>query len=264
MPASAPGRTNTWQVISQGHVCFIRQENDIFFLECGPDLENFWKNYFDLNTDYEKMIASITPDDHYLKAASKAGQGIRILRQDTWEMIITFVISQQKTIPAIRALVEALCSRYGTKIDQFYAFPTPEQLCQASLEDLLALKLGYRAKYIYRLCRDAVAGRLDLAHLSKLDYTAAMEYLTGFYGIGKKVANCVCLFGLHHIDAFPVDTWIEKILNEHYYDAEKYKDLPKARLYDQMITDSFGCYKGYAGVMQQYIFNYERNVIHGK
>lgn len=144
----APGRTNTWQVISQGHVCFIRQENDIFFLECGPDLENFWKNYFDLNTDYEKMIASITPDDHYLKAASKAGQGIRILRQDTWEMIITFVISQQKTIPAIRALVEALCSRYGTKIDQFYAFPTPEQLCQASLEDLLALKLGYRAKYI--------------------------------------------------------------------------------------------------------------------
>lgn len=235
-----------------------------FFLECGPDLENFWKNYFDLNTDYEKMIASITPDDHYLKAASKAGQGIRILRQDTWEMIITFVISQQKTIPAIRALVEALCSRYGTKIDQFYAFPTPEQLCQASLEDLLALKLGYRAKYIYRLCRDAVAGRLDLAHLSKLDYTAAMEYLTGFYGIGKKVANCVCLFGLHHIDAFPVDTWIEKILNEHYYDAEKYKDLPKARLYDQMITDSFGCYKGYAGVMQQYIFNYERNVIHGK
>lgn len=260
----APGRTNTWQVISQGHVCFIRQENDIFFLECGLDLENFWKNYFDLNTDYEKMIASITPDDHYLKAASKAGQGIRILRQDTWEMIITFVISQQKTIPAIRALVEALCSRYGTKIDQFYAFPTPEQLCQASLEDLLALKLGYRAKYIYRLCRDAVAGRLDLAHLSKLDYTAAMEYLTGFYGIGKKVANCVCLFGLHHIDAFPVDTWIEKILNEHYYDAEKYKDLPKARLYDQMITDSFGCYKGYAGVMQQYIFNYERNVIHGK
>ena len=171
-------------------------------------------------------------------------------------MIITFVISQQKTIPAIRALVEALCSRYGTKIDQFYAFPTPEQLCQASLEDLLALKLGYRAKYIYRLCRDAVAGRLDLAHLSKLDYTAAMEYLTGFYGIGKKVANCVCLFGLHHIDAFPVDTWIEKILNEHYYDAEKYKDLPKARLYDQMITDSFGCYKGYAGVMQQYIFNF--------
>lgn len=119
----APGRTNTWQVISQGHVCFIRQENDIFFLECGPDLENFWKNYFDLNTDYEKMIASITPDDHYLKAASKAGQGIRILRQDTWEMIITFVISQQKTIPAIRALVEASAAGMGQRLTSFMHFP---------------------------------------------------------------------------------------------------------------------------------------------
>ena len=119
----APGRTNTWQVISQGHVCFIRQENDIFFLECGPDLENFWKNYFDLNTDYEKMIASITPDDHYLKAASKAGQGIRILRQDTWEMIITFVISQQKTIPAIRAWWKPSAAGMGQRLTSFMHFP---------------------------------------------------------------------------------------------------------------------------------------------
>lgn len=85
------------------------------------------------------------------------------------------------------------------------------------------------------------------AYLSTLDYEAAMDYLTGFYGIGKKVANCVCLFGLHHINAFPVDTWIEKILNEHYYNAAKYKDLPKKKLYDQMITDSFGCYKAMPG-----------------
>ena len=106
-------------------------------------------------------------------------------------MIITFVISQQKTIPAIRALVEALCSRYGTKIDQLYAFPTPEQLCQASLEDLLALKLGYRAKYIYRLCRDAVAGRLDLAHLSKLDYTAAWSILPAFTALARSSQLCL-------------------------------------------------------------------------
>ena len=260
----APDSANTWVVISQGHVCHIRQKNNTFFLDCEPGSKGFWENYFDMDTDYEKMITSIAPGDDYLKAAAKAGKGIRILRQDTWEMIITFVISQQKTIPAIRALVEALCSRYGTKIDHLYTFPTPDQLCQASLEDLLSLKLGYRAKYIYRLCHDAANGRLDLAYLNKLDYTAAMEYLTSFYGIGKKVANCVCLFGLHHIDAFPVDTWIEKILKEHYYDAKKYKDLPKTRLYDQMIADSFGHYKGYAGVMQQYIFNYERNVVYGK
>ena len=256
---------NTYELVAGDKYLKISQAGSIVNFYCS-DVEFicYWVPYFDIDSDYGRYIEKVNPRDTYLSAAVQCGNGIRILRQDLWEMIITFVISQQKTIPAIRALVEALCSRYGTKIDQFYAFPTPEQLCQASLEDLLALKLGYRAKYIYRLCRDAVAGRLDLAHLSKLDYTAAMEYLTGFYGIGKKVANCVCLFGLHHIDAFPVDTWIEKILNEHYYDAEKYKDLPKARLYDQMITDSFGCYKGYAGVMQQYIFNYERNVIHGK
>ena len=165
---------DTWQVISQGNVCLIRQENDTFFLECEPELEDFWKNYFDLNTDYEKMVAAIKPEDHYLMAAAQAGKGIRILRQDTWEMIITFVISQQKTIPAIRSLVEALCSRYGTRTRSFYSFPSPDQLCQASFDDLLALKLGYRAKYIYRLCQDAAKGNLDLNYLSKLDYAASM------------------------------------------------------------------------------------------
>ena len=134
-----------------------------------------------MDTDYEQMIASVAPDDHYLKAAAKAGKGIRILRQDTWGDDHYLCYFPAKDIPAIRALVEALCSRYGTKLlftddtcdtendtnchQKLYAFPTPEQLCQASFEDLLALKLGcYRAKYIYRLLsRDATDGHLDLA-----------------------------------------------------------------------------------------------------
>ena len=190
-------------------------------------------------------------------------------------MIITFVISQQKTIPAIRSLVEALCRNYGTHIERTlpassklseagpspFAFPAPEQLSRASLDDLLALKLGYRAKYIHRLCQDALEGSLNLDLLSSQNYKEAIDYLTSFYGIGKKVANCVCLFGLHHIDAFPVDTWIQKILMEHYFDEKKYRRIPKSQLFDRIIEDSFGCYPGYAGVMQQYIFNYERNVI---
>ena len=129
------------------------------------------------------------------------------------------------------------------------------------MDDLLALKLGYRAKYIHRLCQDALEGSLNLDLLSSQNYKEAIDYLTGFYGIGKKVANCVCLFGLHHIDAFPVDTWIQKILMEHYFDEKKYRRIPKSQLFDRIIEDSFGCYPGYAGVMQQYIFNYERNVI---
>ena len=145
-----------------------------------------------------------------------------------------------------------------------HAFPTPEQLAEASLEELQALKLGYRAKYIHRLCQDAVSGRLDLHRLASLDYAGAMEYLTGFYGIGKKVANCVCLFGLHHIGAFPVDTWIEKILMEQYYDKRKYRRTPKTRLNDTIVQDVFGRYEGCAGIMQQYIFHFERNVLNGK
>ena len=211
-------------------------------------------------------------------------------------MIITFVISQQKTIPKIRQLVEALCTSYGAPVSsslnngamvnhdpinaapgggihgkgpeafaaktntgqRLFSFPSPKELSRASLDELKELKLGYRAKYIYQLCQDAVSGALDLALLDTMDYGTALGYLTGFYGIGKKVANCVCLFGLHHIGAFPVDTWIEKILMAQYYDKRKYRRTPKTCLCDTIVKDVFGQYGGCAGVMQQYIFYYER------
>lgn len=272
MPGKKPG---LWSAISQGTLLSIRQSGSLFTLECEETALEYWLSYFDVPADYQAMIDSIHPEDTYLLSAAKAGSGIRILRQDPWEMIITFVISQQKTIPAIRSLVETLCRNYGTPIEPSsaaysqlssdgpspFAFPTPEQLSRASLEELLALKLGYRAKYIHQLCQDAINGSLDMDYLSSLNYEDAMDFLTGFYGIGKKVANCVCLFGLHHIDAFPVDTWIQKILMEHYFNEEKYRSIPKSRLFDRIIKDSFGCYPGYAGVMQQYIFNYERNIL---
>ena len=288
MPGKEPG---LWSVISQGKLLSIRQNDSQFIFECEEGSLEYWLSYFDVSTDYQAMIDSIDPDDTYLLSAAKAGAGIRILRQDPWEMIITFVISQQKTIPAIRSLVEALCRNYGTHIERTllassklseagpspFAFPTPEQLSRASLDDLLAptvealsqateeelrgCGLGYRAKYIHRLCQDALEGSLNLDLLSSQNYKEAIDYLTSFYGIGKKVANCVCLFGLHHIDAFPVDTWIQKILMEHYFDEKKSRRIPKSQLFDRIIEDSFGCYPGYAGVMQQYIFNYERNVI---
>ena len=241
----APGRTNTWQVISQGHVCFIRQENDIFFLECGPDLENFWKNYFDLNTDYEKMIASITPDDHYLKAASKAGQGIRILRQDTWEMIITFLISQQNNISRIRSCIERLCVRYGEKLKagdtEYYSFPTPQQLSGATEEELRRLGMGYRARYIVETTRSILEGEVSLEKLYQMKYyRRARKELMKLSGVGEKVADCICLFALHHMDAFPIDTHIRQVLDEHYR-----RGFPNRR------------YHGMRGIMQQYIFYYE-------
>lgn len=252
-----------YRIISRGKVLKVWQKEQEVSFDCAEDELAFWMEYFDLETDYQAMIDSVAAEDLYLTEAARAGKGIRILRQDPWEMIITFVISQQKTIPKIRELVEALCTAYGTLMDggegqRLYAFPSPKELSRASLEELQALKLGYRAKYIHRLCQDAVAGQLDLKQLAGMEYEGAMEYLTGFYGIGKKVANCVCLFGLHHIGAFPVDTWIEKILMTQYYDKRKYRRTPKTCLCDTIIKNVFGRYGGCAGVMQQYIFYYER------
>ena len=277
----AGGQPDTvWRMISGSHYLrLLENENGIYFF-CPEEEFPFWENYFDLAADYGQFLSSVQSGDPYLKKAAEYGSGIRILRQDLWEMIITFVISQQKTIPAIRSLVEALAKTYGQKLAVpkecqelpfssdcrdvgcgfFYAFPTPEELARASLSELQSMKLGYRAKYIKRLCEDACSGALDLAHLSRLGYQEAMDYLQGFYGIGEKVANCICLFGLHHIDAFPVDTWIRKILLREYAPkSRRAKSVPQARLCQELVQENFSCYKGFAGVMQQYIFYYERS-----
>lgn len=261
LPSPAGGYT----IVSGGRLLRVSQEGNRVSFDCPQEDLSAWLTYFDCATDYAAILTSVDPDDNYLRAAAAAGRGIRILRQDPWEMIITFVISQQKTIPCIRRLVEDISRRWGQKIadgddknSAVYSFPTPKELARASLEELLDLKLGYRAKYIHRLSQDAAAGVLDLKKLETMEYGQAMEYLTGFYGIGKKVANCVCLFGLHHIEAFPVDTWIEKILLREYFSAKKYRRTPKNRLYDTILADHFGRYGGYAGVLQQYIFYYER------
>ena len=281
---TAPGR---FSAVSGEKALTMVQEGNCFSFHCSQEDFPFWENYFDLHTDYGKVQEMISPKDPYLMAAARFGSGIRILRQDLWEMIITFVISQQRTIPKIREAVEQLSALYGHPIpgsgggpdgglsagldsgpggasqDQDASrrtFPTPEELNRASLDDLAALKLGYRAKYIKRLCQDAVEGTLNLERLSAMDYAQAMEYLTGFYGIGVKVANCVCLYGLHHIDAFPVDTWIQKILLREHCPRQprKHAAPPRAALYPAIVRDFFGRYRGCQGIMQQYIFYYER------
>lgn len=258
----------TFTVVSGTHFLVLSQSGEQVSFSCTEEELPFWERYFDLDTDYGSLIRSISPEDFYLQKAAEAGSGIRILRQDPWEMILTFVISQQKTIPAIRSLVNALCERYGTPLPIpsgytengiFYTFPSPIQLQTASLEDLLSLKLGYRAKYIRRICEDACQGRLSLEALPQMDYETAMSYLQGFYGIGEKVANCICLFGLHHIDAFPVDTWIRKILLREYAPKSScFNTIPQSRQCDFLIREHFSRYQGYSGVMQQYIFYYER------
>lgn len=277
IPCAPDDPQTAYRVISGGHFLIVGQHGDKVDFHCPEDAFAFWEHYFDLETDYDTYIRAIDPADEYLSKAAAFGSGIRILNQDLWEMIITFIISQQKTIPAIRALVEALSEKYGTRYDQcsvddmpltesavpgyYHAFPTPEELNRASLDDLLALKLGYRAKYIKRTCEDVCSGKLDLDRLRGLNYADSMETLLACYGIGVKVANCICLFGLHHIGAFPVDTWIKKILLREYAPKSCCTGhVPESRLCEALIEENFSKYPGFAGVLQQYIFFYEREL----
>ena len=209
------------------------------------EYETFWKEYFDLSVSYSDYIDQIDEQDDYLKSAAEFGSGIRILRQDTWEMIITFILSQQNNIPRIKGLIRALSERYGKKCETpegraYYAFPCAEELSRAAEEELRELKLGYRSKYICQTARMVAGGEINLDALKEMEYTEARTELMRLSGIGGKVADCICLFALHQMDAFPVDTHIKKVLELHYphgFPFEKYR----------------GC----AGVMQQYIFYYD-------
>ena len=209
-----------------------------------PDLsDKFWWHYFDMDTDYGKYTEAVPDSDRFLSAAVRYAGGIRILNQDPWEMLISFIISQRKSIPAIKTSIEKLCERYGTEMDGYYAFPTPEQLAVADMEGLKNCSLGYRAEYIYECARKTAEGIYDPEGWGKLGDDDLRQKLMSVRGVGIKVANCTMLFGYHRISAFPVDVWIKRIEDEYYGGA-----FPVDR------------YPGFAGVMQQYMFFYGRTL----
>jgi N-glycosylase/DNA lyase len=224
----------------------IEQEGSLLTFYCSDaEFIVFWVSYFDLESDYQKYIDTINPGDKYLNKAVKAGEGIRILRQDLWEMIVSFLISQQNNITRIRRCIDNICKRYGEEKTAengavYYTFPTPEQLSFATEAELKECNLGYRAKYVLHTAKAVTAGEINLEEISKMNYKKAKEELLKIYGAGEKVTDCICLFALHHLDAFPVDTHIRQVLETHYK-----RGFPNRR------------YRGIRGVIQQYIFYYE-------
>nr|WP_298051852.1 DNA glycosylase [uncultured Lachnoanaerobaculum sp.] len=245
-----------YSLVAGDKLLFIKEDDDGYILSCSEsEFEEFWIDYFDLRLDYSDFEKNIPPDDLFLINAARYSYGIRILNQDKWEMLISFIISQRKSIPAIKSSIEKLAKRYGKKIDmkvpdfiknidknsEFYAFPTPKALADASLDDLNACSLGYRSPYIEASAKAVYRGDIDLKALSRLDDNELLAALMSLKGVGIKVANCVALFGYHRIAAFPIDVWIKRMIDEHY-DGE----FPLKR------------YDGYAGVIQQYIFYYGR------
>ncbi len=232
-------------VVAMGRVMEVRHvKDDSFEFDCSAaDFNDVWSPYFDLDTDYGVFIKSIPGDDAFLLKAATESSGIRILRQDPFEMLITFIISQRKSIPAIRTSVEKLCRMCGNEIrDGFYSFPDAKALAQLSDVDLASCSLGYRTEYVRNAAQSVFRGDTDPDILASLSDEELFEALTSLKGVGKKVANCVMLFGFHRIGAFPVDVWMQRVIDEQYGGH-----FPLER------------YDGFAGVMQQYLFYYRRN-----
>ena len=232
-------------LIAMGRRLKISQKGQEFTFDCTQqEFDEIWESYFDLDTDYAMIRDSVDEKDTYLRTAMEAGYGVRVLRQDIWEMIVTFLISQNNNITRIKKSVDLLCRTAGTeKIAEdgvkYRLFPTAEEIAGIGPEALATLGLGYRDKYIERMAAEVNSGRFNPEELKKMEYSEAHRKLTDQYGIGKKVADCICLFGLHHVDAFPIDTHVKKILEQHY---------PQGFPFER--------YKGYAGILQQYMFYY--------
>ena len=236
-----------YRIVAMRRAVAVRQPaRDILRIECGRDeYQSIWKGYFDLDTDYRAIIDAVSPGDAYLTAAAAHGSGIRILRQEPWETLVTFIISQRKNIPAIRRAVEMLCAAAGDVIAEdaggpVYAFPTPERLLSLTDGELAACSLGYRAPYV-RAAAEAFCGGLRMDDFRAMDDPALLNALCALRGVGPKIAQCTMLFGFHRMNAFPVDVWMGRVSARHYpqgFPLEKYAP--------------------WAGVMQQYMFAYER------
>lgn len=240
-------------VIKDGVISIKKDENKIN-IESSIDDENSIRYYFDLDNDYSKIKESLCRDDKNLKLASDYGYGIRILNQDSWEMLISFIISAANNIPRISKTVNNLSKQYGKEIifkgNQYYLFPTPEELSKASVDDLRNLNLGFRDKYIYEATQMVLNGDIDLEYIKSLPYKEAKKELVKVPGVGEKVADCILLFSMQKREAFPVDTWIKKVMSELYVDS---KNIKKISAYAEK---KFG---NYAGIAQQYLFYWMRN-----
>ena len=242
-------------------VSFAQDGNDVYIYNCTEeDFSNIWRHYLALDVDYslvEKDILSCS-DSVALRSAIEYSRGIRILNQERWEAICSFIISQNNNIPRIKKIIENLSRKCGVPVmlpegaeahvaaeSSNCAFPTPEQILELGIDGLVELKTGFRAKYIYDAAQKAVSGELDYDHICSLSTEKAIEYLCQVKGIGPKVASCALLFGFEKYDAFPIDVWIKRVILKYFVSEEMPEFSPTAL-------------GEYAGITQQFLFYYER------
>ncbi len=229
-----------WQGIVKGKYLKAYQEGDTITLYTSKeDFYSVWYNYFDLGTNYEE-ICKLLSKDPVLNTALNFGKGIRVLNQEPFEALCSFIISQNNNIPRITGIIERLCENFGEKTPFGYAFPTPERIANSNLEELNILRSGFRAKYLLDAAKKVYSGEIDLEKIKEQDIDTARTELVKIYGVGKKVADCTMLFSMKKKEAFPEDVWIKRAVKV-LFGGEFPRELDSVK-----------------GVAQQFLFYYAR------
>ncbi|MDR2506074.1 MAG: 8-oxoguanine DNA glycosylase [Oscillospiraceae bacterium] len=230
----------SYSISHMGRTIAARQiEDDTVMLDCSKEeYESVWRGYFDMNADYDAYYNAVDDGDEYLINACEYSRGLRMLRQDFWECTVSFIISQNNNIPRIQKCVDTVCGKENT-------LPPPHQLLAEFNERVLPARMGYRERYLELAAEKFIADQ-PKSFIHEMSYGDAFRYLTSFVGIGPKVANCVCLYSLHHMEAFPRDVWVKRIEELHYKHCGGF---PEKR------------YPDCCGMLQLFMFCYERRQV---
>ena len=248
-------------VIKQGVMNVQKQGEEIIFKgKIDGDIKTIVEDYFDLSRDYEEIKAQLSNIDKYLKESIEYGSGIRILNQDLWETIISFIISANNNIPRIKGIIERISQKYGQEIEwngeKYYTFPTAEELRDASIQDFRELGTGFRDIRIYETTHLILDKKVDLEKMhQETDTLKVREELLSLSGVGPKVADCILLFStLKRFDVFPIDVWVRRVMNELYIKNEDENKVNKKDIM-KLAQEKFG---NLEGIAQQYLFYWKR------
>ena len=251
-----PDGENAYIGTAFGRTLRISQNGDEIVLHDTPleDFNSVWYGFFDLERDYGNIKSRLSSDE-VMREAAAYGSGIRILRQELWETVISFIISASNNIPRIKGIIERLCAAFGDEIHYmggtYYSFPAPERLASLTLEDLSVIRAGFRDKYILNAAKKIASGEISLEYISTLPTPEAKAELMKISGVGNKVSDCILLFGLGRTDSFPVDVWIKRITEHCFFGREA-----SVKEVSELAEQKFGELGGFA---QQYLFFWARD-----
>ena len=246
--------------IFKNNVINVKKENEkvMFTGICEGNIKEICEEYFDIKTDYEKIKQELSKIDEYLEKSIKYGQGIRILKQDLWETLISFIISANNNIPRIKTIIERISKKYGNKIEfrgkEFYTFPTAKAMGNATMQDFRDLGLGFRDVRVYETVQRTLKNEIDLEKIKNENNIEKLrEELLKIPGVGPKVADCIMLFSLEKYQVFPVDVWVRRVISELYFGNKE----QQPKIIQKFAKEHYG---DLAGLAQQYLFYWRREL----